>query len=185
MLTKNRTVGKDNIVYINKKYDLIKDAEQSLAETDCSTIILNICNNMNTFGAGFNKTIANSFPIAKEDYHLLGPTKLRNALGYTQFVPVKTNQKHRNQIIVANMICQTGILSDKNTRPLNYYLLGICLAKVQNYVKQYKKESDLPINIYCPKFNAGIYGADWSFIYQLILDTLRRPTFTHVYESSH
>ena len=167
MLTKDRTSDKDNIVYINKKYDLIKDAEQSLAETDCSTIILNICNNMNTFGAGFNKTIANSFPIAKEDYHLLGPAKLRNALGYT------------------HMICQTGILSDKNTRPLNYYLLGICLAKVQNYVKQYKKESDLPINIYSPKFNAGIYGADWSFIYQMILDTLRRPTFTHVYESSH
>lgn len=183
MLTKDRT--DDNIVYINKKYNLIKDAQQALAETDSTTIIINICNNMNTFGAGFNKTIANAFPVAKEDYHLLGAPKLRNALGHTQFVSVKTNNKYRNQIIVANMICQTGILSVKNARPLNYYLLGICLAKIQSYIKQYKKEADLPVNVYCPKFNAGIHGANWPFIYQMILDTLRKPTFTHVYESSH
>lgn len=175
--------AQDNIALLNRKYDLIADAKSALMDTNSSVIILNICNNMNTFGAGFNKTIAQEFPIAKENYHLLGATKIKNALGHTQFVTTKINPKHKNEIIIANMICQTGIMSTTNTRPINYCFLGICLAKTQSYIKQYLSQKDLPIKVFSPKFQGNVTGANWSFVYDLILDTLRKPTFTHVYES--
>ena len=80
------------------------------------------------------------------------------------------------------MICQTGIVSSTNTRPLNYYYLGICLAKLQYYAKQYKTEKEIPVEIFFPKTHGKITGANWSFVYEIIKDTLRKPTFTYVYE---
>jgi len=173
----------NNISIINKKYDIFVDVKKELIDTNNSIIILNICNNMNTYGAGFNKAIANTFPIAKENYHLLGSGKLKTMLGHTQFVKSAIGPKYKNEIIIANMICQTGIISDKNPRPINYCFLGICLAKVQAYVKQYINENDLPMKVISPKFHGNVTGCNWNFVYELILDTLRKPTHTYVYES--
>jgi hypothetical protein len=172
----------DNINIINKKYSLIQAARTNLAQTNQSTIILNVCNNMNTFGAGFNKTIAQEFPLAKENYHLLGASVIKSKLGYTQFVPVAINNKYRNQIIVANLICQTGIMSDANPRPFNYYYFGSCLSKVQEYIKEYKNNHDLDVVVYSPKISYSITGANWAFVYEMMLDVLKRPTYTIVYE---
>jgi len=171
-----------NIALLNKKYCLIQDALSLLQDTDSSVIILNICNNMNTFGAGFNKTIADTFPVVKENYHLIGPSKLKTALGYTQFVKAKYNPKYKNNIIIANMICQTGIISDRNTRPLNYFFLGNCLSKVQNFIKNYNSEYDTKVHLYSPKFHMGILGAHWPFIQEILLDTIHKPTYIQVYE---
>lgn len=172
-----------NISIISKKYDLISDAKETLLNSNNSVLVLNICNNMNTYGAGFNKIISQDFPIAKENYHLIGSTKLRTSLGHTQFVKVAIDKKYKNEIIIANMICQTGIMSSTNPRPINYCFLGLCLAKVQSYVKQYMSENDLPIKIMSPKFHGNVTGANWSFVYELLLDTIRKPQHTYIYES--
>ena len=173
----------DNISILSKKYDLIADTHDTLLNSNNSVLILNICNNMNTYGAGFNKTIAENFPIAKENYHLIGSIKLRTSLGHTQFVKCTIGKKYKNEIIVANMICQTGIMSPSNPRPINYCFLGLCLAKVQSYTKQYISDNDLPIKIMSPKFHGNVTGANWNFVYQLVLDTIRKPQHTYVYES--
>jgi hypothetical protein len=180
MLTHNKQ--QDNISVLNKKYNLIQSAIDKTSQSNTTILIANLCNNMNTFGAGFNKKIADKFIAVKENYHMLGPTYIKNHVGHVQFVPVYRNEKHRNEIVVANMICQTGIISQTNTRPLNYYYLGICLAKLQYYVKQYKAEKELPVEIFFPKTQNKITGANWSFVYDMIKDTLRKPTFTYVYE---
>lgn len=180
MLTKSHIA--DNINIVNKKYNLIQAAKTNLANSDKSIIILNICNNMNTFGAGFNKTIAQEFPTVKENYHLLGASLIKTKLGHVQFVPVATNNKHKNQIIVANMICQTGIMSDTNPRPINYYHLAICLSKIQDFIRQYKEKNDLDAIVYSPKVGYNVIGANWSFVYELMADTLKKPTYTVVYE---
>jgi hypothetical protein len=179
MFTKDTT---KNIAILNKKYCLIKDSLSLLNETDNSVIILNICNNMNTFGAGFNKIIAESFPLAKENYHLIGPSKLKMSLGYTQFIKAKHNPKYKNNIIVANMICQTGIISNHNTRPFNYFFFGNCLSKVQNFIKNYNSENETRVHLYSPKFHMGISGCNWSFVQELFLDIIKKPTYTEVYE---
>lgn len=179
MLTKTNT---DNINIVNKKYNLIEAAKSNLYNSNKSILILNVCNNMNTFGAGFNKVIANEFPIVKENYHMLGASSLKTKLGHTQFVPVMVNPKYKNQIIVANMICQTGIISENNTRPMNYFYFGLCLSKVQEFIKQYQSKNDLDIVVYSPKISYSITGANWSFIYDLMIDVLKKPTYTIVYE---
>lgn len=179
MITKSIS---DNINIINKRYNLIQAARAALAATNQSIIIANPCNNMNTFGAGFNKVIAQEFPLAKENYHVLGSNVIKNKLGYTQFVPVAINNKHKNQIIIANMICQTGIISDTNPRPFNYHYFGICLSKIQDFIKEYKIKHDLDIVVYSPKISHGITGANWSFVYEIMLDVLKKPTYTIVYE---
>jgi hypothetical protein len=179
MLTKQRP---DNITRISTTDDLFKAAKNNVANTNQSVIILNPCNNMNTFGAGFNKAVAEEFPLAKENYHMLGATVLKNKLGYAQVVPVATNNKYKNQIFIANMICQTGIISTNNPRPFNYYYFGMCLEHIQNYVKQYKHNSDLGILVYCPKIHMGVTGANWSFILDIMSDVLKRPTYVMVYE---
>lgn len=180
MLTKQDT--QNNISIINKKYNLITEALKNVSETSQSVLVLNPCNNMNAFGAGFNKTIAEAFPIAKENYHMLGSNIIRSKLGYTQFVPVMTNSKNKNQIIVANMICQTGMLSKTNPRPFNYYYFGLCLSKVQDFIHKYKLNNDLNILVYSPKIHMGVTGANWFFVYDMMLDTLKKPTYTLVYE---
>ena len=38
----------------------------------CSVLIPHVCNNINAFGAGFAGAVSRHFPIAKENYHLLG-----------------------------------------------------------------------------------------------------------------
>tara|TARA_B100002019_G_C21274915_1_gene604871 strand:+ start:3670 stop:4218 length:549 start_codon:yes stop_codon:yes gene_type:complete len=180
MLTKEHH---KNIKILNKKYSLIDDANNLIDNTNNSVIILNICNNMNTFGAGFNKTIAKAFPAVKENYHLLGASKIKVSLGYTQFVKARTNKKYKNSIIIANMICQTGIISETNPRPLNYYYLGNCLYRTQEYIKRYNSEYDTKLQVYSPKFHMGVLGADWPFIKELILDTFKKPIFTQVYDN--
>jgi hypothetical protein len=179
MLTKSAS---SNINLVNKKYNIVSAAKNNIHETNQSVLILNVCNNMNAFGAGFNKIIADVFPIAKENYHMLGSSALKNKLGYTQFVKVETNEKHKNQIVVANMICQTGIISSTNPRPFNYYYFGICLAKIQDFLKQYKSDSDLDMIIYSPKIHGGVTGANWSFVHDMMLDVLKKPTYVMVYE---
>lgn len=172
-----------NIVLASKKYNLIEAARNNILHSNQSVLILNVCNNMNAFGAGFNKVIASEFPIAKENYHMLGASSLKNKLGYTQFVNVASNAKQKNQIIVANMICQTGIISTSNPRPFNYYYFAMCLAKVQDFIKQYKSTNDLNIVVYSPKIHGGLAGANWSFVYDIMTDVLKKPTYVMVYDS--
>lgn len=179
MITKNTPT---NINIVNKKYNIIQTAKANLLNSNQSVLILNPCNNMNTFGAGFNKIIAHEFPIAKENYHMLGASIIKNKLGYTQFIPVTINNKYKNQIIIANMLCQTGIMSDTNPRPFNYYYFGVCLAQVQNFIKQYKSDNDLGIVVYSPKIHLGVTGANWSFVYEIMVDVLKKPTDTLIYE---
>lgn len=80
------------------------------------------------------------------------------------------------------MICQTGIISDRNTRPLNYFFLGSCLSKVQNFINNYNAEYETKVHLYSPKFHMGISGGNWSFIQEIFLDTIRKPTYIQVYE---
>lgn len=171
-----------NIQIVNRKYSLIQSAKQNLKDTDQTILILNLCNNMNTFGVGFNKIIAQEFPIAKENYHMLGATQIRSKLGYTQFIPVAINPQHKNQIIIANMICQTGIVSKSNTRPLNYYYLCMCLGKVKDYIQSYQHKNDINITVYSPKIENRITGANANCIYDIISDAIHKPTNIIVYD---
>lgn len=133
-----------------------------------STVIVpHVCNNVNAFGAGFAGQLATKFPDVKANFHMLGN---KSKLGHTQFIVSKTDKNYKHSIVFANMIAQNGLISPKNTRPLNYYALSVCMNDIKNYVKNFKINNDNNIEIHAPKFGSGLAGGNWNFISDLIED---------------
>lgn len=140
--------------------------------TGSTVIIPHVCNNIDLFGAGFAKQIADRFPTVKADYHMLGKTFLKNNLGYTQFIKVYEEPHYRHKLIFANMIAQNGVISPNNRRPLNYLALAKCMVGISKYINE---QTDFPnkgenVEIHSPKFGSGLAGGNWSFISDLIDD---------------
>jgi hypothetical protein len=149
-------------------------------QNGCSVLIPHVCNNVNSFGAGFAGAVSKHFPLVKENYHLLGK---QNVLGYTQFVEAYKNKNYGHKIIFANMIAQNSTISKNNPRPLNYYSLARCMANVALYAHQ-NFDSDNRIQIHCPKFGCGLAGGNWNFIKELITDIWKDlPVYIYEYKS--
>lgn len=69
-------------------------------------------------------------------------------LDIVQFVNVENN------ITIANMIAQKGVLSENNKKPINYGALRVCLAEVNDLA--YK----LGASIHMPRIGTGLAGGD-------------------------
>lgn len=141
----------------------------------CSIIVPHVCNNINTFGAGFAAGVAKYFPIVKENYHLLGSHFLKNNLGYVQYVEVMKEPTYGHKLIFANMIAQNGIVSNTNPRPLNYYALCKCMISVSSFIKN-SFDTESKVQIHAPKFGSGLAGGNWVFIEDLIKDVWSNHT---------
>lgn len=159
---------KDSLHIING--DLFDHLEDSIVAGNNGTTVIvpHVCNNINSFGAGFAAAVAKHYPIVKENYHLLGYKFLKNNLGYVQFVEVKKTIPFNHKLIFANMIAQNGTINKDNPRPLNYLALSKCMVNVRNYINTHFK--DQPVQIKCPKFGCGLAGGNWLFIQDLIQD---------------
>jgi hypothetical protein len=171
-----KTVQKNN--FSLRRGDLFDNITSYINQGNngCSILIPHVCNNINAFGAGFAGAVARHFPIAKENYHLLGK---QNVLGYVQFVEVAKNKNYDHKIVIANMIAQNGTISKNNQRPLNYYSLVRCMASVNNYCSQ-NFNNENKIQIHCPKFGCGLAGGNWNFIQDLITDIWKNiPVFVY------
>lgn len=151
-------------------FDFISDRLN--AGVDGATVVVpHVCNNINAFGAGFAAVLSDRFPVVKENYHLLGPTFLRNNLGHVQFIDVYHNNKYKHKLIFANMIAQNGVRGGSNRRPLNYAALVHSMIKVKQYTKTLKQnDTTEKIEIHCPKFGTGLAGGRWEFVSDLMDD---------------
>jgi len=142
-------------------------------------IVPHVCNNVNIFGGGFTKDLADKYPIVKENFHLLGSAA---KLGKVQYIEVEKNTTYGYKLIIANMIAQDGTISPKNTRPLNYAALAFCMTDVRQYC--YSLVNNLEsssIEIHAPKFGSGLAGGDWTFIQELIIDIWKKyKTFIYI-----
>lgn len=134
-----------------------------------SVIVPHVCNNVDSFGAGFAAGVAKYYPIVKENYHMLGSYFLKNNLGYTQFIEVDKNHTYGHKLVFANMIAQNGIISKSNPRPLNYYALVKSMVGVVSYIKS-NFNNEHPVQIHAPKFGSVLAGGNWHFIEELIED---------------
>lgn len=144
--------------------NLVKDS----STTDTVLIIPHVCNNIGIFGGGFAKDVSEYFPIVKENFLALG--KKESKLGKVQYVDVYNNNKTKNRIVVANMIAQNGIISNKNIRPLNYGALVYCMNDINYYINTLIRSNTENIQIHAPKFGSGLAGGNWLFIQDLIGD---------------
>ena len=144
-----------------------------------SIIVPHICNNVDSFGAGFAAGISKYYPIVKENYHMLGVHFLKNNLGYSQFVEVAKDHTYGHKLIFANMIAQNGTISKSNPRPLNYYALVKSMVSVVSYIHK-NFDTEHKVQIHAPKFGSGLAGGNWQFIEDLIKDIwLNIPIFIY------
>jgi hypothetical protein len=134
-----------------------------------SVIIPHVCNNVDLFGAGFAAAVAATYPISKDNYHLLGKKFLKDHPGYTQFIDVSYEKQYNRRLIIANMIAQNGVRSKNNPRPLNYAYLTKSMLEVKKFIN-INFDSENSVEIHCPKFGSGLAGGNWKFIEYLIED---------------
>jgi len=137
-----------------------------------TVFIPHVCNNIDLFGAGFAAQVADRYPSAKANYHMLGKNFLSKNMGYSQVVKIKEDAKHKHKLYIVNMIAQNGVRSLSNNRPLNYYGLIKSMVSLTNFIDNNtgfisKTEN---IEIHCPKFGSGLAGGNWLFISDLIKD---------------
>jgi len=170
---KSKVLNDYNVTYSLYNGDLFNFIYDRLnaGPNGSSIIVPHVCNNINSFGAGFAGVLAEKYPSVKENYHLIGPTVLKNSLGNIQCVDINHNNKYRHKLIFVNMIAQNGLRGQNNRRPLNYAALVQCMIKVKHHTKNLKKEdSSENFEIHCPKFGTGLAGGRWEFVSDLIED---------------
>jgi O-acetyl-ADP-ribose deacetylase (regulator of RNase III) len=130
-------------------------------------IIPHVCNNIGAWGAGFVMALSKKWVEPEASYRKLYADQGKKLiLGTVQFVPVKTNGDSWNEIIIANMIAQSGIKScqvrGEDLPPIRYDALFKCLKEVAAFAKL--KQA----TIHAPRFGAGLSGGDWDVIEALI-----------------
>jgi hypothetical protein len=172
-------VKKNNIPLINGDlFDYI-NSYINQGNNGSSIIVPHVCNNIDSFGAGFAGAVAKHYPSVKENYHLLGNSFLKNNLGYTQFVEVAKDKTYGHKLIFANMIAQNGIIAHNNPRPLHYGALVRSMILVNQFIQQ-NFDATNPVQIHAPKFGCGLAGGNWNFIEDLIRDVWsKQPIFIY------
>jgi hypothetical protein len=112
-----------------------------------------IVNDCKLWGSGFVVPLGNYFPKSKKEY--LEQESI--ILGTCQFVQVLDN------LIIANMVGQHGIMSKNNLHPIKYEELKKSMILVK------EKALSIPdCEIHCPKFGSQRAGGEWSKIEKLI-----------------
>ena len=119
------------------------------------TMIVHICNNINIWSQGFVLALEAKYPQAKITYHT--ETQI---LGKVQYTHINDN------LVIANMIAQDGVMTANNLEPLKWEALELCLEHVYRYAK---KEA---YTIQMPKIGSGLAGGNWEDIKQLIFSSL-------------
>jgi hypothetical protein len=130
---------------------------------DVPVIIPHICNDVGAFEKGFVAPLSKRFPRCKEEYLRWFQNKfdvermILFGLSKVQFVHVGQN------ITVANMIAQKGLISADNPSPIKYAALTGAMGNVA-----YACTVTPDCQIYTVKFGSNLAGGDWKYIEHLI-----------------
>ena len=145
-------------------------------------IIVHVCNDVGAWGAGFVLAISKRWEKPEAMYRSLKHLRTGYVLGDVQDVFV-TDEDDKEQIIVANMIAQHGIIGERpplNSNvhsltwqaiaavepPIRYDSVRKCLTKVNNTAKM------MNASIHAPRFGTGLAGGEWAEIAKIIKDTI-------------
>lgn len=141
-------------------------------------IIPHVCNDIGAWGRGFVLALSTKWRAPEQEYrmwhrsgHMVDMFNHNEPfmLSSVQFVDVGSG------IIVANMIAQVGIYSNRGIPPIRYAELECCLNKVSAIAQ------NIGAGIHAPKFGAGLAGGNWNQIESIIDRTCRDLSVT-VYE---
>jgi O-acetyl-ADP-ribose deacetylase (regulator of RNase III) len=124
--------------------------------------ILQVCNDVGGYGAGFSGALAKRWPKAESEYRNLWRLKFgKIPLGEIQVIQVLSD------LAIINMIAQHGIGEDeKGEPPIRYEALKKCLSKAGDEISEYNGTAHMP------RIGCGLAGGDWAKVQQIIDDEL-------------
>lgn len=129
-------------------------------------IIAHVCNDIGGWGRGFVLSVTQRWPLAEQSYRRwyqeqengpCGPMKL----GQVQLVKVS------DDVAVANMIGQHGILEKDGVQPIRYEALKECLTTLNSLARELFNAS-----VHMPRIGCGLAGGEWSKVEAIINETL-------------
>lgn len=124
------------------------------ATEPCKTpaVIVHVCNDLGKWGAGFVLALSKKWRGPELAYR----TKKNYELGQVNAVYVDSD------IMVANMIAQSGTRSKDNPVPLRKKALAECLLAVD------KLASANNMSVHMPRIGCGLAGGKWEEVEQII-----------------
>jgi len=123
-------------------------------------IIVHICNDIGAWGAGFVMALSRRWTKPEAEYRKWFKESKDFELGAVQYVQVE------NDLFVANMIGQRGIISIDSSPPIWYEAVATALTKVA------EKAVKLNASIHMPRIGSGLAGGKWEEIEKIINKTL-------------
>lgn len=128
-------------------------------------IIAHICNDVGGWGKGFVLSLSKSLPKSEIEYR-----KWANSKDLSEMRPFKLGEvqfvKCAPQIIVANMVAQSGIGYKNNIPPIRYDFLRECL-----HIIAYNSPK-INASIHMPRIGCGLAGGKWEIIKKIIDEEL-------------
>lgn len=127
------------------------------------TVIAHIVNNRGGFGRGFAATVAKKWPYVRSDYtkfHAMGAQ-----LGDIQIIGIEGQA----ELSICNIMAQDGYISDSNPCPFNHLAAQKGLTKLSELIRSMFTYSSAPTYISMPRIGAGLGGAKWEDVEQVIL----------------
>jgi O-acetyl-ADP-ribose deacetylase (regulator of RNase III) len=131
-------------------------------------IIAHVCNDIGKWGKGFVMAVSSKWPSVRVAY-LDWYQSSAFGLGKVLYVRV------RPDIMIANMVGQTGIRTGSKGPPIRYDALGTCLDDIA------KRAIVEGASIRMPKIGTGLAGGSWEIIRPLLNKHLKGIDVT-VYE---
>ncbi len=130
--------------------------------------ILQVCNDVGAYGAGFSGEIEKRYPGVRALYKKYVARKTGPYLrGSVQYIHVD------DYVVVVNMIAQRGYRARATDPPvIDYSALTTCLSRVAyDLVKDYRLANH-GWTIQMPRIGCGLAGGDWSKVENIIQLTL-------------
>lgn len=145
---------------------LVGDATDPQVEG--TKIIAHVCNDIGGWGRGFVLSLSQRWPASEKSYRSW--YQMNGVMGRPELVPFRLGRmklvRVANDVFVANMIAQHGIMPEGDVPPIRYNALEDCLAELRLHAK------DLKASIHMPRIGCGLAGGKWSEIEPIINKTL-------------
>ncbi len=114
------------------------------------------------WGAGFAKAVANKYPSVQSDFKKWATNDPGNlSLGRTRVSEISSD------LCIFSMVCQHGFGPSTSPR-IRYAKLRDCLEQLSEYAQS------RAASIHIPRIGTGYAGGNWSYIAELIDDTVVR-----------
>ena len=123
-------------------------------------IIVHICNDIGAWGKGFVMALSRKWSEPETAFRKWYKDGKGFELGAVQFVQVE------NDLFIANIIGQRGIISIDSRPPIRYEAVEKGLIKVA------VKAADLGASIHMPRIGSGLAGGKWEEIAYIHISAL-------------